>query len=107
MSILDLIPPRVAFTDASGKLTREGFLFLQGVFTRIGGSDADTITAITILIEALQAADRDHDTLLAFAESGTAAIAELQKQVEELRQQVTFMSAPTPKPEDIYVSVFD
>ena len=36
---LRFVPPRVAFTDPrTGMITREWYLFLQGVFDRIGGA---------------------------------------------------------------------
>lgn len=37
---LKLIAPRVAFVDVNRVLTRDGFLFLAGVFQRIGGATA-------------------------------------------------------------------
>lgn len=39
MSGLRFIPPRVPMVDSNGNVTREWYLFLQGVFDRVGGAD--------------------------------------------------------------------
>lgn len=42
---LRFVPPRVQFVDLrTGMLSREWYLFLQGVFTRIGGADGTSTT---------------------------------------------------------------
>ena len=41
---IKFVPPRVPLTDpATGTITREWYLFLQGVFIRIGGSTGASI----------------------------------------------------------------
>lgn len=42
---LKFVPPRVPLVDmASGQITREWYLFLQGVFLRIGGANGFSTT---------------------------------------------------------------
>ena len=48
-SALKFVPPRVAFTDPrTGFITREWYLFLQGVFDRIGGSTGESMTDLAV-----------------------------------------------------------
>lgn len=50
---LRFVPPRVAFTDPrTGVITREWYLFLQGLFLRVGGATgASTPDVVASLFE--------------------------------------------------------
>lgn len=46
---LKFVPPRVAFVDPrTGMITREWFLFLQGLFLRVGGSLGSSTTDLSL-----------------------------------------------------------
>lgn len=46
---LKFVPPRVAFVDPrTGYITREWYLFLQGLFNRVGGSTGDSTTELAL-----------------------------------------------------------
>jgi hypothetical protein len=46
---LKFVPPRVAFVDPrTGYITREWYLFLQGLFNRVGGSLGDSTTELSL-----------------------------------------------------------
>lgn len=45
---LKFVPPRVDFLDSrTGKISREWYMFLQGVFTRIGGAEGFSTTDLS------------------------------------------------------------
>lgn len=46
--VLSFVPPRVPIANADGTITRPWFLYLQGVFNRIGGPSAETNTEIVM-----------------------------------------------------------
>lgn len=49
MEIIKFIPPRVPLTDPrTGVISREWFLFLQGVFERVGGATGPSTTDISV-----------------------------------------------------------
>lgn len=51
---LKFIPPRVPLTDPkTGLVSREWYLFLQGMFDRIGGASSTSNTELLAAIEAL------------------------------------------------------
>lgn len=50
-------PPRVAFTNPDGTLTRDGDAYIRGLFARAGGSVASTNTELADLIAALSAGE--------------------------------------------------
>lgn len=115
MSVLNQFPPRAAFVDASGKLTREGYLYLQNIYERLGGADSSSNADIDISLQfdtsaifetgnsseelqgiqqgsagfaevAKQLADINQETIVSLL----ATVAEQGKQIEELRQQIAF-----------------
>jgi hypothetical protein len=47
---ITVIPPRQALVDERGNITRVWWLFLQEIFTRIGGSNAMTNTELEAAI---------------------------------------------------------
>ena len=52
-SPMRFVPPRVALTDPkTGVISREWYLFFQGVFLRIGGADSPSIPDIIEAVEA-------------------------------------------------------
>ena len=77
---LRFVPPRIAFTDANGVITREWFMFLQGVFDRIGGA---TGTGNNTLDEFMQFDVREADA------------GEINKQLDELRIELSLLPNPT------------
>ena len=91
---LKFVPPRVPISDGGGFITREWFLFLEGVFRRVGGSLAPSNSTID---EYLQFDVREADageinkrldeisTQLAVAPDATAAVAQLQRITDELQ----------------------
>ena len=50
---ITVIPPRQALVDERGNITRVWWLFLQEIFTRIGGANAMTNTELEALIFSL------------------------------------------------------
>jgi hypothetical protein len=48
MAILDLVPARVRFVDADGRLTPEAFRALAKVFERIGGATGASTTDLAL-----------------------------------------------------------
>ena len=106
---LRFVPPRVAFVDPrSGLITREWYLFLQGVFNRIGGAtgasaddisgslfeDAGSSETNALLFVLDQAANQLPpspplplvDTLQAELSELRDTVAELKKDLDAIRQ---------------------
>lgn len=108
---LRFIPPRVQLVDPrTGMISREWYLFLQGVFNRVGGANGASTTDITaslfedagssetnaLLFTAEQAAGQNPlpadpqtlDLVLAELSAQRDQIAELIKAVQDLQQSV-------------------
>lgn len=109
---LRFVPPRVAFVDPrSGLITREWYLFLQGVFNRIGGAggpstddisgslfeDAGSSETNALLFELGQSLGQAPSTLPHSVENQLQTeinelrdtIAELRKDIESMQQGPT------------------
>jgi len=97
---LKFVPPRVAFTDPrTGMITREWFLFLQGLFIRVGGSTGSSTTdAAVSMFE--DAGTSEVDARLRSVEDALQqdpTISAMQADIEALRQQVqSLQQGPTP-----------
>lgn len=79
---LKFIPPRVPLLDArTGLISREWYLFFQGVFDRIGGSSGDGIADISDKLNAILATDRPPPV-----QALTTAIAELAAAINAQRR---------------------
>lgn len=101
---LRFVPPRVAFVDPrTGMITREWYLFLQGVFNRIGGangaSSSDIVSSLfedagnseinAMLFELEQALGQTSPPLLTpTTDTLQAEISELRDTVSELRKEL-------------------
>lgn len=48
MTALRFMPPRVQMVDKNGMITRQWYLFLQGVFDRIGGAIGPSTTDVEL-----------------------------------------------------------
>lgn len=97
---LKFVPPRVPLTDPrTGLISREWFLFFQGVFERIGGATGESTTDLTasmfedagieegkaLVFNAVQ--DAGQNPLPAQMNQDTT-LSELQTSVQELRDLV-------------------
>ena len=100
---LRFVPPRVAFVDPrSGMITREWYLFLQGVFTRIGGATGESTTDIVaslfedagssetnaMLFELEQSVSQVPASQVLVMDTMQAEISELRDTVSELRKEL-------------------
>lgn len=105
---LKFLPPRVPLTDArTGFISREWYLFFQGVFNRIGGSEGPSTTDLSsslfedagsgetnaLLFEAQQALSQTpqyeqyvNDTLMAELSGLRELVAEQAKELDALKQ---------------------
>jgi hypothetical protein len=106
---LRFVPPRVAFVDPrTGMITREWYLFLQGIFNRVGGANGEsTADIIASLFEDAGSSETNAmvfeveralsqipspqpltttDILLAEISELRATVAELKKDLDALRQ---------------------
>lgn len=95
MTAIKFVPPRVPIADSGGFVTREWYLFLQGVFGRVGGAigpstadlnesafeDAGSSETVALLFSVEQAA-RQSGELSSLRDQ----VAELQKQIDSIRQ---------------------
>lgn len=118
MSGVTLPPPREPAIDPrTNTFSRNWILYFQQVFERVGGGDADTIAAISSLIRQIfqDLADNEEERSFSDAPAGqaeegiefaeipptkegsaepidfSARIAELSKQVEDLRQEIALL----------------
>lgn len=103
MSSFGIPSPRCDFLDANGKISREWNMFLQNVFTRIGGSTGDSTEALKLLINQLileniyRQIDASFPSIPAPVvdvqepHDLTARIAELAKRVEEDRIELSML----------------
>ena len=100
---LRFVPPRVAFVDPrTGMITREWYLFLQGVFARIGGANGSSSTDIAAslfedagssetnaMLFELEQATGQHPVQIAYAvDNTTAELSALQDRVSELVKEL-------------------
>lgn len=95
---LQFVPPRVPLTDPrTGLISREWYLFLQGIFIRIGGSQGQSSTDIVqdladdAGVEEMKAtvfANQDAINQLR-AEALQATVDQLITEVQEQRDQIT------------------
>jgi hypothetical protein len=98
-------PARFAFINTSdGTLTPEARRMLRGWFARIGGRDGVSAEDLAVMLAFVGPVDVWQDEIQAAPDHG-AAIAELQKQIEELRQALAFVN-PLQVKEDVYASIF-
>lgn len=67
---LRFIPPRVALTDAkTGMISREWYLFFQGMFDRVGGASAPSIPDIVVAAETYPPSRESDATLYALEQA--------------------------------------
>jgi ABC-type cobalt transport system substrate-binding protein len=78
---------RFAFTNADGTLTSEASRMLREWFVRIGGPNSTDLSAIESLLAALTVTVGGGLIDLAFTDQA-AEIAELRKDVEDLKRQL-------------------
>lgn len=116
---------RFAFTNADGTLTMEASRMLREWFVRIGGPNTTDLSAIETLLSALTISVNDDKINLAFNDSTavfaelrkavesqespidySSQIAEIKKEIEELRQMITFTSPPAASTGDVYDAIF-
>lgn len=105
MSELFLPPARVAFLDANGQISRVWLTFLSDLMTRVGGSNAADLTSVIALLAALTISVNDDKVNAAF-DGQQAQMAELQKQIDDLRLELALLNQPITTKEDVYDSVF-
>lgn len=103
MSSFDIPSPRANFVDANMKISREWNMFLQNVFSRIGGSNGDSIDAIKVIINQLLLENGYREIDEAFAPipasqanmldpfEGSANALEILKKIEEIRTQISML----------------
>jgi len=116
---------RFAFTNADGTLTMEASRMLREWFVRIGGPNTTDLSTIESLLSALTISVNDDKINLAFNDSTaifaelrkaiepqespidySAQIAELKKEIKELRQMIAFTPQPAASAGDVYETVF-
>lgn len=100
---LRFVPPRVALTDPrTGMVSREWYLFFQGVFNRIGGTTGSSTTDIVaslfedagssetnaMLFELEQSFNQTPLTVISTMDTLTAELSTLQDRVAELVKEL-------------------
>ena len=88
---IKFVPPRVPLTDPdTGTITREWYLFLQGVFIRIGGSTGSSIPDVSASMFEDAGTGETNSLLFNFqqASSQNPPYPDLQQAVEALENQV-------------------
>ena len=99
-------PARFAFTNTNdGTLTPEARRMLRGWFLRVGGSSGISAEDLAVMMAFVEPVEANQQDVQLVPDHG-AAIAELKKEIEELRRSLDFV-APLPIKEDVYVTVFD
>lgn len=98
---------REPWLEANGSISRYWQRFLIDLFARVGGSDAESIAAISALLSALTVSANGNKIEIIFQDSAVQ-ISELKKEIEELRKLVAFVpQQPQQNREAVYDSIFD
>lgn len=87
---LRFVPPRVAFTDPrTGVITREWYLFLQGVFDRVGGATGQSNAELAQGMPDDAGLEEAKATLFAVRDAADQApLAQLQQTIEQLQTEL-------------------
>jgi hypothetical protein len=88
---IKFVPPRVPLTDPdTGTITREWYLFLQGVFFRIGGSTGASIPDVSASMFEDAGSGETNSLLFNFQQSSSQSppYPDLQQVVDALENQV-------------------
>jgi hypothetical protein len=114
MSLIVNFPARYAFTNADGTLTPEAYRMLREWFVRIGGTNTSDLSEIESML--LNLAFNDSTAMFAELRKAiesqdppvdySAQIAELKKEIDELRRMIAFTSPPPVIAGDVYASIF-